>query len=439
MRRCAAAPSTTSIADKMKLSKLLFPIGLLLLLVPSACTEKESELGVNLQDPFTLYDGVRDTAYVTACTLFDDSLSTAGFSAGVFGNYRDATFGDVEAVLYSQITIPQDGVRITDEVQIDSVVMTLVIDTVYPARTDSTPVPLHIVINQLAEALRSDSAYTAYDQLEESNTCFFDDVVNFVSDSIRLRMRPEIYPVLQRESPSPADFVEQTKGFALHLDRSCQKLVTVSLTATSTRLTVFYHTPGVDTVAREFDFIINGEAAHSMYVKHDYSGTPLALFDQQRKDTIAGSEKLYLEPLGGTRVRLSLQPFLNRFYAQHPTAVIHYAELVLPVYDTSDTQTPVRILALKKGADGNLVYVTDADVLTNSYTYTGFDGYYNREKHCYRLRVTRHLQELMRTGRDYGTELIIDARRSSGFRTVLRGSDVENPVRVDFVYTDMKR
>lgn len=425
--------------QKMNFKKLLFPLGLLLLLMPSACTEEESDLGVTLQDPFTIYDGVRDTAYVTACTIYDDSLLTAGFTAGVFGNYSDATFGKVEAVMYSQITIPQDGVRIAESVQIDSVVMTLVVDTVFPARMDSTPVPLHIVINQLAEPLRSDSSYNAYDQLQESSTCFFDSVVDFVADSLRLRLRPEIYVVLQRESPSPSDFVEQTKGFAMHLGNDCQKLVTVNWSATNTRLVVYYHNPDVDTNARQYEFIINGDAAHSMYYKHDYSGTPLAAFDHNKKDTLIGNQLLYLEPLGGTRVRLSLQPFLNQFYAQHPTAVVHYAELLLPVYDTADTQTPVRILAMKKGADGSLTYVTDANVLTNTYTYTGFDGYYHRDKHYYRLRITRHLQELLRTGQDYGTELIIDARRSSGFHTVLNGSEADDPVRVDFVYTDMKR
>ncbi|MBO4599281.1 MAG: DUF4270 family protein [Bacteroidales bacterium] len=419
----------------MKLKKLLFPLGLLLLLMPCACTEEETDLGINLQDPFTVYSGVRDTAYVTACTLYDDSLSTAGFMAGVFGNYEDANFGEVEAVLYSQISTPSDGVRITESVQIDSVVMTLVIDTVFPARADSTPVPLHIIVNQLAEAIRSDSAYIASDQLEESGTCFFDSTVYFVADSLRLRMRPSIYPVLQREC-SQADFLEQVKGFSLRLGGDCRKLVTLDISATNTRLMVYYHNPDIDTTARQFEFTINGEAAHSMYVRHDYSGTPLAIFDHNKKDTIEGSEKLYLEPLGGTRVRLSLQPFLNRFHAQHPTAVIHYAELLLPVYDTADTQTPVRILAMKRKADGSFVYVTDADVLTNSYTYAGFDGYYNREKHQYRLRVTRHLQELMRMGQDYGTELIIDARRSSGFRTVLNGSRGDNPVRIDFVYSE---
>ena len=40
------------------------------------------------------------------------------------------------------------------------------------------------------------------------------------------------------------------------------------------------------------------------------------------------------------------------------------------------------------------------------------------------------------TGIDNGTELIIDGRRSSAFRTVLNGTATANPVRIDFVYTE---
>ena len=420
----------------MTFKKRWFRFALLaLLLVPCACTEEESDLGVDLQDPFTIYNGIRDTAYVTACTLYDDSLATAGLATGVFGNYSDATFGSVEAVFYTQVTTPSDGVRITDQVHIDSVVMTLVIDTVFPVRTDSTPVPLHIIIHQLAEELRSDSLYLSTHQLEESDVRFFDSVVNFMGDSIRLKMHPTIYPAL-RDSLSQADFLSKFKGISIRLAPSSQRMVSVSFSATNTRLTLYYHNPAIDTVARQFEFTINGETGHSMYYSHDYSGTPLAQFDHNKKDTLEGSQRLYLEPLGGTRVRLNLQPFLNGFCKQHPNAIIHYAELLLPVADTSDTQTPVRIIAMKRAADGSFTYVTDANVVSNPYTYDGFDGYYNREKHYYRLRVSRHLQELLRTGIDKGTELIIDGRRSSAFRTVLNGTGTSNPVRIDFVYTE---
>ena len=415
--------------------KKLLPLVLLALVAFGACTEDESNLGINLQDPFTIYDGVRDTAYVTACTLFDDSLSATGVPVGVFGDFVDANFGSVTAVLYSQISTPEYGVRITDSVQIDSVVMTLVVDTVYPVPADSTPVPLHIVIHQLAEAVRTDSAYLITDSLEESSVCFFDGVVTYVADSIRIPMNENMIPILQQVS-SQEDFLNSVKGISFRLAPNSRQMVSVDLATSNTRLTVYYRNPSIDTISRQFVFTINEEVAHGVYVKHDYSGTPLANLGHGGNDTLEGSAKLYLEPLGGTRVRLNLQPFLNRFAAEHPTAIIHYAELLLPVYDTADTQTPVRIMAVRRSADGRLTYITDANVLSNPYTYSGFDGGYHRDRHLFRLRVTRHLQELIRSGKDYGTELLIDARRTSAFRTVINGTATDNPIRIDFVYSD---
>ena len=109
---------------------------------------------------------------------------------------------------------------------------------------------------------------------------------------------------------------------------------------------------------------------------------------------------------------------------------------LLPVNNQADTQRPVRILANKRLADGTLTMVTDVNFVSNPYTYAGFDGYFHKDKGYYRLRVTRHLQELLRTGRDYGMDLYIDARRSSAFRTVLNGTATDNPVRVVFVYSE---
>lgn len=418
----------------MTLKKLFFTLGLVLMLLPMACTEKESDLGVDLQDPFTAYEGTRDTAVISACTIFDDSLSTSGYTAAVFGHARDNNFGSVEAVLYSQIATGSDGVNITDAVIIDSVVMTLIIDTVYPVLPDSTPRPMHIVVNQLAEQLLSDSAYYSFNRLAESSNVLFDSTVTYYADSLRLRMRLSAMEPILRQSCTQQMFLERSKGMAIHLEGEDNMMVTVDLSATDTRLTVYYHTEGSDQL--QFLFTINSDAAHSMYYSHDYSGTPLAAFANNHKDSIEGTQRLYLEPLGGTRIRLNMGRFVKEFRESHPSAVIHYAELILPVSEEANEQTPVRILALKRAADGSSAYITDANVLTNSYTYSGFDGYYDSEKHQYRLRVSRHLQELLRTGKDYGTELIIDARRSSAFRTIINGTATDNPIRVDFIYSE---
>lgn len=417
------------------LKKFFLLFALALLLLPVACTDEESDLGVSLNDPFTLYNGVRDTVSFSAQTLYDDSLSASGYAAAVLGNHTDPVFGTVHAIVYSQISAPKEGVRITDEVVFDSVVMTLVVDTVYPVRADSTPIPLHVIVKQLAEPLLADSAYYTGVPLSESSDEFFNGMVTYYADSLRLRMNESIYPKL-RQTCSQADFIQIIKGISIKLDPifNANDMLTIDFSATATRMTMYYHTPSAQNL--KYEFIINSGAAHSMYYRHEYAGTPLAVFESDRNAAIAGDTRLYLEPLGGTKVRINMNDYIVQFHKQHPNAVVHYAELRLPVDAVADTSMPVRILALKRNSDGTSAYVTDANVLTNNYTYSGFDGYYNRAKHCYRLRLTRHLQELLRQGQDYGTELIIDARRSLPFRTVINGTATDNPIMLDFIYSE---
>lgn len=418
----------------MTMLKKIFPIFAFVLILSAACTREESDLGVSLNDPFTLYSGIRDTVSLTACTIYDDSLSAAGYSAAVFGNYQDAHFGKVEAVAYSQIAAPKEGIRITDDVVFDSVIMNLVIDTVYPIMPDSTLRQMHVVINQLAEPLKSDSAYNTSNPLPESNVCFFDGMVDYYADSLRIRLNENVYPVL-RQTCSQSEFLQIVKGISIKMGAgTTNTMITVNFAATATRLTLYYHTATAENLA--FELTINGDAAHSMYFHHDYTGSELNAFATNRRDSVAGTHRLYLEPLGGTRVRLRMNDFVASFHQQHPNAVVHYAELVLPVADEADTSTPVRILALKYNADGTSTYVTDANVLTNPYTYGGFDGYYDRSKRQYRLRMTRHMQELLCSGHDYGTELFIDARRSSAFRTIINGTATAKPIMLDFIYSE---
>lgn len=420
----------------MFLRKSLLPLGILLFMLPVACNKGESDLGVDLQDPYTFYNGVRDTVTLTAGTIFDDSLWTAGYDFGVIGDYQDEVFGEARATLYSQIGISsENGISLDNEVVFDSVVMTLVIDTVYPVVPDSTPVTFHLIVKQLAEPLR-DSVYHATlssHSLLEDDVCFFDGDVVYKADSIRVRMNESIYPVL-RQNCTTEEFLERVKGMSLKLAEYSNKMMTIDLSATNTRLTLYYHTENVESL--QYVFVINKEVGHSMYFQHDYTGKAIEAIANHTVDSIAGGQRLYLEPLGGTRVRLNMQSFINRFRKEHPWAVVHYAELLLPVSSEGDTHKPVRILANKCFSNSPSVMITDANVLSNPYTYTGYDGYFHREEGYYRLRITRHLQELLRAGRDYGTELYIDARRSTPFRTVIKGTDTDDPVRVVFIYSE---
>lgn len=409
-----------------------------LAVVSASCTIDKTDLGIDLQDPYTLYKGTRGTVYLEASTILDDSLSTVGYAAGVFGNARYNNLGSVDAVLYSQISIANStGIALSDEVVIDSAVMTLVIDTLYPVHPDSDTLSLHVVMRQLAESIRSDSNYMASASIPESDVLFFDGNVAYPygSDSVRIVLDESIFPVL-KQNCSREDFIERTKGFSLRLADDANCLVTVNLAATATRITLYYHTATAQSL--KYNFIINNGAIQFMHYSHDYTGTPLQALTSSDA-SVEGSQSLYLLPLAGTKVRMNMQPFLDTFRVNHPTATIHYAELLLPASPDADTLRVDRITALKRSSSGSSVYVTDANVISNPYTYSGFDGYYHRDKGHYRLRVTQHLQELLRDGKDHGTDLIVDARRSTAFVSTLNGCNpalTDNPIRIEFIYTE---
>ena len=89
---------------KLSLKSLLPFLLLPVLLLTQACDEEETDLGVDLQDPATLYNGIVDTAFGTAVTVFDDSLITSGMSNTLLGCYSDPLFGNAEASYFTQIT-----------------------------------------------------------------------------------------------------------------------------------------------------------------------------------------------------------------------------------------------------------------------------------------------------------------------------------------------
>lgn len=402
------------------------------MVLAASCTEKESSIGMGLQDPLSLYQGTRCSIPLTACTLLDDSLATSGYGAGVVGTEQDSTFGRLNATIYSQITLSgSTGISFSDDVTVDSAVMTLVIDTfLAPAGSDE---PLHFVAKQLAEPIDMEKSYQSTDTLAESNTVLFDSTVTRSTDSVRLRLRPAAHTML-KQTCSNEEFLQRVKGFSLRLVSPQNTLMAINYEATYTRLTLYYHTPETDSL--QYQFVINSAAAHFMNYRHDYSGTPLEPIGRKPAEQVSGAQHLYLQPMGGTKVRIDMQPFIDTFCARHPNAVVHYAELTLPVSDPTAAQRPERILAYAGTASNGIYLVTDANVLLNAYTYTGFDGKYHADKHHYRLRLTRHLQGLLRQKRDYGLYLYIDARRSTPFSAVLNGYQHTEPMQLRFVYSE---
>ena len=400
-------------------NSLRFAALLLTLFALTACTDDESDLGSSLMNPNTIYNAKNYTMTAdTAYSLRDDSLLTTGNYQIMIGNYHDAIFGKVTAQFFTQITLPNATTSIAfDDVTIDSVVMTLVYDSVFPDTTRSYN--LHLEVVQLNAPIASDKQYYAMDSIEvDENAVLFNGTVQATpgSGALNLHLSGPISNILQRTAERDA-FAEAVKGLRIRVlpSGSDEGMVAVNLSDTRTLIRVHYH---YDTTSYTFDLSIsNGK--HFTHFVHDYSGT-----DLDGVTSIKGDRRLYLDPLGGFTAVVGFDRSIRAFREAHPLAVVHKAELLLPVAAEAAAKKPKRIIA------------TNGTRYINDYISTGVDGYYHSDSSRYSILVPLHLQSMLRDGFDKGTHLLIDSRGSVAERTLFNGYNETDKIKINLIYTE---
>lgn len=406
-----------------------------------SCEDDETMLGLALQDPSSQYKGIHDTIKspdMVACTFFDDSLHTSGYYSALVGYYRDAVYGGVTARTFMQMALVNNGGLdfATHHFTVDSAVLSLVIADRYPTLTGNKT--LRLRITQTMEQVSPDSVYYANSALPLSSNVFLDSTLTLTANDtvLHLSLNRAFCDIFSNHVfPSNAVLQESLRGLCIECVPSSSDplLLTFDMSQSASGLTLYYQDAVDDTQLGHLQAgytSARSEATHFSQFVHDYTDQFLQL-QQGNIDSIDGSHQLYLEPFGGMAVRISIDEYVKKFHKIHPRAVIHYAELLLPVSSAADDAKPNRIVAYRRYASGSTIFIHDY-LLDNK----GYDGYYDAEKGMYRIRITNHLQGLMIAGADYGTLLMLDGRRNSGCRTILNGLQSENAVRIAFVYSD---
>lgn len=424
----------------MKIRFLYLFMALFAMTLFYGCTEKESNIGLDLQDPSTIYHGNVDTAYGIAYSVYDDSLLTTGLNAAIIGSWYEPHFGTSTATLFANVSTP-DGASVSfdDHCTIDSVVLSLAITGMFfPASDTASSQDLHFKILQLSQRLNKDSAYYSDSEVGVGTTVFYDDVVSLErGDSmvVSLKLTPAFAALIENKNYSSSDeFEDAVKGFHISLDNSTgHYMAAINLAASATRLTVYYtYTSGGQGLYRTYDFAFGSNVPHFSHFSKNFIES-LSTFNSNKQDSVRTLGQLYLCPLGGTNIKFNVDSFVRQFHKDHPLAIIHYAELVMPVSVETTTGHPESIAALKRFANGLVANIPD---MYDIFTYSGFDGTYDSAKKCYRMRVTQHFQNLVREGRDYGTLLVISGRRTSMEHAIVNGDNVADPIRIEFVYSE---
>ena len=400
-------------------------------LLATACADKESSLGINLVDNGMVYHGQQATLHATsAMSVRDDSLLTTNYIYGIIGNYHDATFGQVRASLYTQIALPTNDadINFTDMI-IDSVILSLYKESIYP--DTSHTYNFHFEVMQLNEVLLSDTAYYSTDVLPVNpSAVYFDqDMMVGPTDTIlRLKLDNSIATILSQHATAE-EFLQLTKGLRIRLtDAGDEGMLGIKLSSSESLLRVYYRSSPTDMIGSTYSFQLGIGASRFNHFEHDYTGSVAG-----GNDSVDGSQTIYLEPLGGYNILVNFTNDIRSFAAAHPTATIHHAEMLLPLAPTADAMRPEQLLAMQMDSNKASTYIND---LLDPYTLGGFDGKYDAARNCYRIRVTQHVQNMLRRGEDSGTLVLLNNRRNAAPRTVIGGPSATDPIRIEIVYTE---
>ncbi len=413
----------------------------------TACTNEDTDFGQNLTDPSAWYNGTLcDTVSVSAYTLREDSMSTYNYMNGVIGVLQNSVFGKTEAVMYTQAALSTTGGISFESDIIDSVVVSLAITSMFSTDTkDSNYIySARIAVQPLAEAL-SDSIYYACNEVAAAPETYFDQTVAIKAKDtvVRMKMNSSIEPIFSNKVyGNNEDFLEALKGLKISLipqgADADNMMMCINYAASATGLTVYFHSNN-DTIPLEYSFVFSGTSAkHFNGYKHTYTSSPLSVFNSNVGDSVPGLQKLYLQPLGGTFLKLRF-PYLQQWSAQHPNAVVHQAQIIMPVADETSAigEVTQRVLCYKYLAGGKVMLIPD---MMDALLAGGFDGYYNKDKKQYRMRITRHIQQVVSGAPDYGLAIYIDARRVSAKQVILKGTDksLAEHVKLEIIYSETK-
>lgn len=426
----------------MKHSRIITLLIILTALLPLGCTEDESPIGFGLQDPATIYNGIKDTLYPEAATIFDDSLLThskvLNYTMGVVGHYNDPENGSFAARLFTQMVPNSNDLNITSQSRYhaDSAVLQLVISDIYPkigARKNGSRT-VHFRIDQLAQPIIEDTSYYSHDTLPVSGVNFFDGAVTLHDNDtiVRIPLNQHFVDLLtSRAYASVKEFLSEVKGMRIQLKQGDQTMISVDFSSGNSAVTLYLKYTNADgtVVPQNLTLSVGNKAARFFNFSHNYTGD-LAQFNNPPYGEIPGNQYLYLYPMGGTSVKLSFENSLAHFRESHPYAIIHYAELILPVHSTGDTLLPQALMGYQYDQNGKLAVIPDQ---ARNY---GFDGKYDKSLNRYRVRLSQYLQHRLVEGSDPGLLLMLEGRRSSARHAVINGSNQSEKVRLEIIYTE---
>lgn len=387
-----------------------FRIPALLVLLISllfACKKDPYQVGLDLIPPTdTLNVKTTDTATLVAYSVLQDSVRTDETTLCMLGSLMDPVFGATTASVYMQYRLSDDAPDFGTNPGLDSVVLMIPYGKIY----GDTNAYQTFKIYELNQNIYYDSSYYSTQSAENTGIPLANySFIPAPNDSLTIggvKTAPHIRINLTRMTnyfgnkliTAPADvlknnvnFIRFMKGLYIESAKtpSGGALLSFDPTNSLSKIVVYFHNDSEDSL--HFDFVSTSSSARFTHFDHYQYIDALPDFRQQvlQHDTTLGKSKLYVQGLGGVRVRLRL-PYLDNFGKAGKIA-INSAILTIKNAETDTTLAPpIALNLLTVDTAGSVSSVIDANEGT-SY----FGGSYDAASRTYIFRITRHMQQII--------------------------------------------
>jgi len=391
---------------KLRILLSSLALSLLIILVLFSCKKDPYQVGLDLLPPSdTLKIKSTDTCTVIAYTERVDSIATSNCSDLSLGSIADPIFGNTTISLYTQLQPSSVSVDFGTAPALDSLILMLY----YSGYYGDTTTQQRIRVFELSDDLHIDSGYYSNRKLQVYPTMLADMSfrprpkdsvkVNGTMYSAHLRINlgkltnyfankllygpPSVYS-------SAALFNIFMKGLYIEAQpvNSGGAFVKFNISESLSQMMLYFHNQTTDSLS--YSFFVNSGCARFLHIDHNNYIDAAQDLKQQlyNRDTLRGKNMLYLQGLGGTRIKFRMPYMMN--FAKNRKIAINDALLLFNDASTDTTlQPPPGIICIRDSA-GLIGSVID-ELEGTAY----FGGIYNKTTGAYFFRLTRHIQKLI--------------------------------------------
>ncbi len=380
-----------------------------------SCKKEPDLIGLDLiPEDELLSHGIVDTITVIAITE-KDTLLTRNSSTDMLGSLNDPAFGKTSASFYTQFRLPSFTYKFGKNPVPDSIFITLPYKGLYGDKNASQTVKVYEVTDTISHYVN----YFQYSTLPVSSeligeatfvpnltdTLLIDSVETLPIMKIPLSLdfaRRLMDTANKAAYTNDSTFVTTFKGLYFVTEDASGSGSVMYLNPTSeySRIHLYYRytTESNAQDTTKFMYLLNSSCARFNHFEHfSYTGADPSLLDQFAGNAQSASEKLFLQSMAGTRIKLEF-PYLKNLAGKN--LAIHEAALLFePISD--EINTAPALLNIKEMVPRSVIDTTAAGAELSPIAYRALPDEEegathilgNLDKGKYKFRITRYIQD----------------------------------------------